>query len=398
MHNQAQDQAHNQAHNQASTCRALLRTAVVVGAAMMLLVAGTSEAALRYAFGNHGIITPSTTQDSYTLGPWTYSMNINDEAASAADPLVAGQSFTMPANTNLISSATLRTFPSFAIVAQRSQSFRTSQLFTETLAAGAGAAAAGPISFCPPLYVGPGNGDQPASGNLSCTNYAAAGSGNYTARIGIDQARTAGGTPTGNAFGGTLRLGRNITGAVWFALPPLLELGNTTGMQRVSRQPNSQTNLWTPGRTNYAFLASPNAKGPQYSAMLSNEPGPAQGAIASLTAGPFPADPPNRPPDIGWGFQMTTGVISGSDSYPPVGTVPYFYFVSTGQDTVTAMGEVRNLVLLSGSISTSAGGSSIVAFNRVQLLNLTLVPEPATAGALVAGALGLVALAGYRRR
>jgi hypothetical protein len=108
-----------------------------------------------------------------------------------------------------------------------------------------------------------------------------------------------------------------------------------------------------------------------------------------------PAPPPTRPNNRGWGFQLTTGIVSGSDNTPAPNS-----FIFTGSDTtsVTASGTVRNLVLIGGAISISNGGAQSLPFNRIGILDLTLVPEPAAAGGLVAGALGLLGLAWVRRR
>lgn len=352
-----------------------------VSIAALLFTAGVTNAAPRYIAGTGGVLNPSVTLN-FERGPIAVRA-IGEADGTATTVTTVGNPFTIPAGAQEISGMQERAFPTFAFVAQNSFDYATTQPFSERLEPGQGAAAAGPIAFCPPQA-----DPNPLNGNLACTAFTNPGTGNYTIRIGIDQ------RPGGVAFGGTLRLARNITNSnVWFGKPPFLPLGNTTGMQRVSKQPNSAVDLWTPGQENFAFNTNINDKGPQYSAMLTP-----LGKIASLTAGPFPPTGVNDPVDRGWGFKMTTGVVTGSDDYPPLGTAtPFFLFGTTGDDTVTPGGEIRNIVLIGGGVSLSGASGSL--FNRIQVLDMSLaVPEPVQMGGLAAGALGLLALAWVRRR
>lgn len=372
-----------------------MKTRVVAGVLMGLLAsAGSAQAAVRYMTGNLGIITPSV-QKNYARGP----LKVSELVSTTGTNLAVGGGFTMFPQGKINSGHTLMSFPNFAIVVQNSFSFSTSRLNTEVFAANGGAAATGNISFCPPLS------GTPLQGNLACAASSQAGSGNYLARIGIDQVRTIGGAPLANAFGGTMRMTRILfnTG-LWFAIPPLLQLGDTTGIQRVTVQPNTNSDVWTPGQENFFYQNDPNLKGPGYDVRLTNEPPPPatpanptpidpQGKIASFVAGPFSPLPATRPDDKGWGFRATTGIVSASDNYPPG-----FFYVTTGKDTVTTMGEVRNIVLIAGSIVTSSGGPFLSLFNYVNRMEFKMVPEPATVGSLAAGAIGLVLLAGVRRR
>lgn len=365
----------------------------VAGCSALLLTASVSNAAPRYISGVGGVLNPSVSAGNYERGPIKVSaLGVAD--GTATNVTTVANPFTIPINALNIDGQQLRAFPTFAFVAQNSFSYMTTQPFSERLEPGGGAAAAGAINFCPP------QGDpDPLNGNLACTAFNNPGVGNYNARIGIDQRRTtttmgAPGAPIGVAFGGTLRLARNIINSnVWFGKPPFLALGNTTGMQRVSKQPNSAVDLWTPGQENFGFNTNVNDKGPQYSAMLTS-----QGKILSLTAGPFAPTGSNDPVDRGVGFKMTTGVVSGSDIYPPIGaSTPFYFFQSTGDDTVTPGGEIRNIVLIGGGFALSGASGSL--FNRVQVLDIAMVvPEPAQAGGLAAGLVGIIALAWMRRR
>ncbi len=365
----------------------ILSTVVGLSSAV-LLTASVTNAAPRYISGTGGVLNPSTGSSPFERGPIQVSA-IGEADGTATNATSVGNPFTVPMGAIEIAGHQERAFPTFAFVVQNSFDYATTQPFSERLEPGAGAAAAGPINFCPPQA-----DPDPLNGNLACTAFTAPGTGNYTVRIGIDQRRDGGGTPLGVAFGGTLRLARNITNSnVWFGKPPFLPLGNTTGMQRASKQPNSAVDIWTPGQENFGFNTNGNVKGPQYSVMLTPS-----GKAASVTAGPFPATGTDDPPDRGWGFKMTTGAVTGSDVYPPLGgATPFFFFASTGNDTVTPSGEIRNIVLIGGGVSLSGASGSL--FNRVQVLDIAMVvPEPAQAGGLAAGLAGILALAWARRQ
>ena len=145
-------------------------------------------------------------------------------------------------------------------------------------------------------------------------------------------------------------------------------------------------------------------------------------------AGDCGTDPAVDKPGQAWGFKLTTGTISGSDLGPKfssktVGTgmtamggigavgTPFapaaitppashagFFFTRMGDDTVSGTGanQVRNLVLIGGSVVTDPDSANI--FNRITSLRMRLqVPEPSAALGLIAGVGGLVALARRRR-
>jgi hypothetical protein len=353
----------------------------MVAIALMMTLGSTANAAARYAFGQVGINNPSVTGGTanFERGPGAIGAQVS---ATGTDTVmtVPGRAFTLPAGAADFSGFDLNSFPGFAIVAQNSFSFMTTQPFAESFMAGGGAAAGGAIDFCPPQQPA-----TPLQGNLSCPIWNNPGAGNYTVAIHIAQ------RPGGVAFGGTLRLMRNLTNSFnWFALPPFIPLGNTTQLQEVTKAPNPVNLFWEPGLPNYGFISDINYSGTHFNARLTT-----MGKIASLVSTLTTGTQVGPSKDIGWGFKMTTGAISGSDVYPPVGvTTPFFVFQTTGSDTVTPSGNIRNIVLLGGSISRSGKFGSL--FNRISILDIA-VPEPATLGGLAAGMFGLLALGRVRR-
>ncbi len=354
--------------------------------ASIFMAASTANAVQRYAFGTNTVLNPSTV-DNNERGPWRLSELIN----TAGPDVAVGNAFTMAAVSNLTSGSQMRSFPGVAAVAQNSFAFRTSRSASAMLFAGGGAAATEVISFCPPI-----DDPIPANGNLNCTEGANnPGAGNYQAFIGIDQVRTAGGAVERGGFGGTLKLARNVSPAVvWFAQTPFIPTGNTTQIGVFSRKPNTNTFGWTNGRTNFFHNEIPNLKGPLYSGMLTYVSAGESGKLASVMF-QSPAPPPTRKDSKGWGFQLTTGIVSGSDNTPAPTS-----FIFTGDDTVSGTGTsaVRNIVLVGGGVAVSNGGPQSLPFARIGILDLTVVPEPIAVGGLAAGALGLLALSRYRRR
>ncbi len=386
-----------------------VRVLEVVIALAMLFAASTAYAGTRAALGVGGVQNPSVAgANSWERGPMWVNTNVTIPGSGASTS--PGKTFTLPPGNMILTGHNQRAFPTFAFVAQNSFSFMTTQPYAEQFKAGGGAAALNSIQFCPPLN------NATNDGNLSCPGYSNPGIGNRPAFIGIDQVKspqTPLGTPAANAFGGTLRMGRNVSqAAVWFGKPPFCPnppstaLGPNGCVQIVSKQPNSGFENWTPGLTNYEYITGQNPNGAWWNAWLTTNKAQISTLLDCSGASCVPAGsaaptimapvPTNNPNDVAWGFKMTTGIVSGSDIYPPVGpNTPYFTFVSTGQDTTTGGGE-RNIVMIGGSIALSGASGSL--FNRVSQLQLTLeVPEPATSAALAAGMLGLIALARLRR-
>ena len=227
-----------------------------------------------------------------------------------------------------------------------------------------------------------------------------------------------------NNFGGTFSLLRNTAENVWRVL---VQPATPGGVAELSRSWMDFQNLpWTGGLENFAYQTVPGNPGPRIFGRLG-----ALGQVTQTTgcvngvgtvgqafavAGAFPGPGINcgtntqpDPPGQGWGFKMTTGTIEGSDPYPflnattALGT-PFapnfqpsggFFFTRMGTDTVT--GTNRNLVLLGGGVSVDPNSGN--AFFRITDLRLDLqVPEPAMGLGLLAGAAGLLTLAGRRIR
>lgn len=368
----------------------------IAAVAVLLLAGGTAQAAVRYAAGNNGVLNPSTT-DSYELGPWRISENVNTTGPSG--PLAVGQQITFAGgNTDpdvlvrFQQGPINRVFGPFVFVAQNTKTVTTTRPDPVVLQQGGGAGSPASIAFCPPIGNLP-----PLSGNLSCATTGQAGPGTYNVALKIAK------TGNNNGFGGVYNLVRNANAGVWFALSPFVPLQNTTQVQIVSFQDNDDFNPWPAGQDNFHVATGMNSKGFRYQALLTNITGPddpnstIHGGIATLLNENSPTSPIASPPttDREWGFRLTTGVISGSDMAPNQTS-----FITTGKDTVTPSGNVRNLVLVGGGIATSFGSGSVSLFNRNMVMKFSLVnvPEPTTVSALGTGVFGLLALARTRRR
>lgn len=360
-------------------------------AATILAIAAPVEsvsAALRYAGGHNGIVNPSS-EDNYTLGPWRISENVTTSGSTAA-PLEAGQRITLrgTGQTVIKKGPIFRVFGAFNIVAQQSQTVASTRPEDVVFSIGGGAASPASIAYCPPI-----NDPNPLNGNLSCDLTSQAGPGTYAAAIRVAK------TGNSNGFGGVYKLMRNADSIVWYALSPWVPLGNTTQVQVVSKADFGGIRVWTPGAENFEFFTQMRSKGPRFRALLTNAPDPPgeniQGAIATLLNPGSPTPPLTDPPvtNKGWGFRMTTGVISGSDMLPAPTT-----FFTSGKDTVTPSGNVRNIVLVGGGIATNQG-SSFTIFNNVMRMrfSVTKVPEPGVIAALAAGTAGLLSMARRRR-
>ena len=375
-----------------------VRRILCIAAVALLSTAGVAQSAVRYAAGNNGVLNPSTT-DSYELGPWRISENVNTTGAATASPLAIGQQITFaggntdPAvRTRFQLGPINRIFGPFVFVAQNTKTVTTTRPDPVVLQQGGGAGSPASIAFCPPI-----NDPNPLNGNLSCSTTGMAGPGTYNVALNIAK------TGNNNGFGGVYNLVRNANAGVWFALSPFVPLMNTTQTQIVSYQDNDNFNPWPGGQDNFAVNTDMNLKGFRYRALLTNITGTADplstihGGIGTLLNEASPTSPIADPPttDYEWGFRLTTGVVSGSDMAPNPTS-----FITTGQDTVTPSGNIRNLVLVGGGIATSFGSGSVSLFNRNTVMKFSLVnvPEPGTVGALATGVLGLAGLAGMRRR
>ncbi|MBY0399816.1 PEP-CTERM sorting domain-containing protein, partial [Myxococcota bacterium] len=125
-------------------------------------------------------------------------------------------------------------------------------------------------------------------------------------------------------------------------------------------------------------------------------------------------DPTPAPPARVIGFRLTTGTLSGSDFFPffdatTVQGTPFnpafqartfaqgMFFTRMGDDSVTPVGQLRNLTLIGGGIAYDPKSGN--SFFRVTDLRLKiLVPEPAAGAGLAIGAMLLAAYAGRRER
>lgn len=365
-------------------------------AAVLLLAGGTAQSAVRYAGGDNGIINPSTT-DSYELGPWKISEMVNTSGAGGAAPLAVGQQIsfaggnTDPAVKNRFQAGPIRRiFGAYVFVAQNTKTVTSTRPDPVIFSQGGGAGSPASIAFCPPI------GDlNPMNGNLNCNLTSEAGAATYNIALKIAK------TGNNNGFGGVYNLVRNVHAGVWFALSPFVPMMNTTLTQVVSFKNNDNTNTWPAGQDNFAVNTFMGSKGNRYRAHLTDVTGTADplstihGAIATLLNPGSPTAPIASPPvtDLEWGFRMTTGVVSGSDMAPNATS-----FITTGKDTVTPSGNVRNLVLVGGGMATSQGSGTLALFNRNMIMKFSVVPEPGTLVALAVGVVGLAGLGRTRRR
>ena len=369
----------------------------IAAAAVLLLAGGTAQSAVRYAGGTNGILNPSTT-DSYELGPWRISETVNTTGATAS-PLAIGQKITFAGgNTNPAVKTVFqqgpinRIFGPFVFVAQNTKTVTSTRPDPVILSQGGGAGSPASIAFCPPI-----DDPNPMNGNLSCITTGMAGPGTYNVVLNIAK------TGNNNGFGGVYNLVRNVNAGVWFALSPFVPLMNTTQTQVVSFQDNDNFNPWPGGQDNFAVNSDMGSKGFRYRALLTDKTGTEDplstihGGIGTLLNPNSPTAPIPDPPvtDMEWGFRLTTGVVSGSDMAPDPTS-----FITTGKDTVTPSGNVRNLVLVGGGIATSFGSGSVSLFNRNMVMKFSVfnVPEPGTLSALATGVIGLAGLARMRRR
>jgi hypothetical protein len=309
-----------------------------------------------------------------------------------------GNPIEVPPNLMQVGPGTIyRTFAGIVYVAQLTFNYETTH-GTAMLSPNNGAAAAAPISFCPPVsgFVG---------GNTQCTFWeypnnptATPPSNNRQARIHIEPAGPS------NAFGGVLELMRNVTGQVWLLKPPFPTPPLTGASAIASKNPRTVTQPWAGGLENYQYGTEPRGNGPNYPVSLDGN-GVIQGFLTTPSCGTPPCNlgTPTSPmsPGTNWGFRLTTGVVSGSDASPPLNaTTPFFFWAEQGQDTTsmtTGGGTQRNLVLIGGGISKSPASGTPTMFNTITKIRM-VVPEPAMSSGLVAGLLLLGAAAWGRDR
>ncbi|MBY0401948.1 hypothetical protein K2X89_16765 [Myxococcota bacterium] len=369
------------------------------------------------------------------------------DVAGTAPGTQVGRQVNFPANVAVMAGGKARAFPAFPTVAQTTKTYMTNNL-AATFMVGGGALAACPgpgcnlnglgneIEYCPPLAHNPAD---PAPGivsakvgNWDCQIYNNPGAGNRAKRWVITNQRST------NEYGGTLRMLHSQNQNVWrVRIQPSTAMASDAVVERSWMQVVNDD--WDPGRSpNFVFGNQVNNNGARIRARLD-----AEGAVKTTfnCANGNPVAPSRkyngRPPAIGpfnpiigneggncgtataplaggqgWGFKMTTGTLSGSDIFPfstettaMLGTpfnpnrIPLvfgqgFYFTRMGDDSVSGTGpnQVRNLVLLGGSIAVDPGSGN--AYDRLSTVRMRIVvPEPAGAAGLIAGLGALVGLA-----
>ena len=366
---------------------------VIAAAALLVLGWGSvAQAGPQPMVGSWTVINPSV--------PNTFARQVLVGAGPSSFGTVTttGRTISVPVSQFFISGANFRNFPGLGLVAQASGVYTTFQR-AAVFKSGSGAAAGGPISFCP--KVGAPAGSPPYQvGNTACTDFNAAGSGNQPIRIGIHN------QPAAPNFGGVLQMLQNAVGVVWFMpVPPTPS--NPTGI--ASKYPNDNTagqcpvsnpdcNAWGLGMTAYRFFTGFHSKGPNYGVLLTPTSGEISTIVSSLGT-PTGTIPNNS----AVGFPFTTGTVSGSDIYPPNNppTSPSFFFFSrAGTDTraTTTGGAVTgNIVMVGGSLATSPAGAAGNLFYNIGILKMR-VPEPGMGLSLTVGVLGLIGLARLRSR
>jgi hypothetical protein len=399
--------------------------------------------------GSIGVINPSVSPPFFfETGPSVLGKKVGPYApdrgwttvdvAGTGTGTYVGRTVTIGAGKLNFSGTVLRSFPAFPGVANNTKAFTTTHPAV-TFMEGGGALAACPgvgctstgagsaISWCPPLAE-PAGTPAPGTvgnqvGNWDCASWpAGAGGGDRFIRISISN------DAGSSHFGGAFRLLRNTRQNIWrVKVQP-----GTNGVAEVERGWQVFDAVdWTPGHPNFGYTVNANERGPRLFANLN-----ANGAVTATMGcvngtgtpgGSFMVGNPiigvgsncgtSPTPNIGaqgWGFPMTTGIVSGSDPFPfglvitsaiPPGT-PFapnvgtqaasagFFFTRMGEDSVT--GTNRNLVLIGGGVGVDPPSGN--AFFRISDLRLDMtVPEPAMGIGLVAGMLALVAV-GRRRR
>ena len=104
----------------------------------------------------------------------------------------------------------------------------------------------------------------------------------------------------------------------------------------------------------------------------------------------------NFPPVIDYnrGFPFTTRTVLARNTGTFAGNKRDTTLTAKGGDTVTAMGK-RNLSLVAGGMARTVTGPFVMNVPEIAQL---YIPEPSRAAQLLAGVLGLLAIAGSRRR
>ena len=426
----------------------------VMASIALLTLAGTAGAVTRSMVGSLHVENMSLPSGQFELTPGVYGKKIVGETKSfpPTDGVVSvealgttpatfvGRGVSIAGNQMNRTGLAFQPYTFLTNVAQLTKSFMTLQqaaTFGENMGAlaqcpGPGCTASGAgtlIQWCPPAVeneaISPSPGTVGAQvGNWDCTDWQAAGTGVAPHRISISNQS---GRPN---FGGTLDLLRNQAMNVWliFQQP---STPNAPDAEVTRSFMDLQNVNWPGGVDNFEFHQLGNNPGPRLLAQIGGDGavvdtfGCANGIGTNggdyVLANPIVNAGSNcgtlatpRLPGDDWGFQLTTGTVSGSDPYPfgAVGTTvngtPFhpsfatqpasrgFFFTRRGSDELTIGGK-RNLVMVGGGLARDPGSGNLFFRTTKLRMNLLPVPEPATSLGLLAGA-GMVAGLSRRRR
>jgi hypothetical protein len=193
----------------------------------------------------------------------------------------------------------------------------------------------------------------------------------------------------GNAFGGTMAY--VITSIAGFSSVGLGAGGGAVGFARLDGMGSQPT-----GRGYASSLTDMLGKGPlwgAYKTMTVTRPKVGKQKLITMVTGflgnNFPAAY-----NYNVGFPWTTMTVLARNTGTVAGNPKITTVTAKGGDTVTAMGK-RNINLVAGGVARAVIGPAI---SHAPEIGQMYLPEPGRAAQLVAGALGLVAIATWRAR
>lgn len=306
-----------------------------------------------------GLAVPASAAEYALFGTYTVRQGISVQRIIPAlqtysATSVAPQPLVVPAHAFETTGNDFLAFPQAPSVAQFVETYTTTQPASASFVAGGGP---GSFSFCP-------RAGNPANPNCVLPGSATGGRNGRMAYV-----------AGANQFGGTFDLLRITNGTV-------SRLVGTAPLQ-FNHAPNFRSGLYIAGRPISMTRTYPQ-----------NAPGevtqsPVLGPDGSIvTAGPVVGTAPAPVTQTATGFPFTTGMIIHSRT----GVDPRT-FTLTGSDARTA-GGFGHITLVAGATTQSAVGSEFPTYGVIEVA----VPEPATAPAVVAGALMLSAMWGVGRR
>jgi hypothetical protein len=318
----------------------------IVGA-LSALVAGVALATPAIA-AEYALFGTYTVRQGFSVQRMIPALETYSATSAAPQPLV------IPAHAFETTGSDFLAFPQAPSVAQFVETFTTTQPGPASFVGGGGP---GSFSFCP-------RAGNPANPNCAVP---ASATGGRNGRIAYEA-----GT---NEFGGTLDLLRITNGTV-------SRLVATAPLQ-YNHAPNFRSGLYIAGRPMSMTRTYPQ-----------NDPGevtqsPVLGPDGSiLTAGPVVGTAPAPVTQTATGFPFTTGKIIHSRT----GVTPRT-FTFTGSDARTP-GGFGDISLVAGATAVSAVGSEFPTYGIIEVT----VPEPATAPAVLAGVVMLLAMMWGDRR